>query len=132
MQNLSDQELRDLMLDVMRKAADMQEAAEAEFGRQGLSVEQAAECWWGVFGARFRAAGGLPPKGALVRTKFALAAEKAQEKAESDFRAYCFLNLGVQHGMDVKEIQQLSMRCWWDVFGMRAKALLKSVENELK
>lgn len=32
---------------------------------------------------------------------------------QSDFRAHCFLTLGVQHGMDVKEIQQLSMRCWW-------------------
>ncbi|MGG5812371.1 hypothetical protein [Falsiroseomonas sp. CW058] len=132
MQNLSDQELRDLMLEVMRKAADMQEAAEAEFCQKEPSVEQATECWWGVFGARFRAAGGLPPKGALERTTLALAAEEAQEKAESDFRAHCFLHLGVQHGMDIKEIQELSMRCWWTVFGKRAEALLKSVENERK
>lgn len=122
--NLSDKELENLTLEMMRGAVDIQEAAEAAFRRCGSSLEEATEAWWRVFGARFRAAGGLLLRRPLERTKLNLAAERAQEKAESDFRAHCFLIIGVKHGMRTEEIPHWATRSWWQVFEVRAKALL--------
>lgn len=126
MSDLSDEDLRNLMIETMRRAADIQEAAEAAFCKRGSSLENATESWWSVFGARFRAAAGLPPKQPLERTRLNQAAERAQDKAESDFRAHCILVMGITRGMRVEEIPRWAMRCWWDVFGMRAKALLSA------
>lgn len=124
MSGLSDKDLRNLMLETMHKAVEIQETAEAAFCRRGLSLEEATESWWHVFGGRFRAAAGVPPIRPLERSKLNLAAEHAQGKAESDFRAHCFLIMGVKHGIGIEEIAQQAMRSWWDVFGMRAKSLL--------
>ena len=121
--DLSDENLQELMLETMRRAANTQESAEVAFCKRGPSLEKTAESWWSVFGARFRAAAELPPKRPLEKTKLNLAAQRAQEKAESDFLGSCFLIMGVKHGMKVEEIPQWAMRCWWDVFGMRAKHL---------
>jgi hypothetical protein len=91
MGDLSDEDLRNLMLEIMHRATDIQEAAEAAFRKRGPSIEDATESWWRVFGARFRAAAGELPIRPLEETELNLAAERAQEKAESDFRAHCFL-----------------------------------------
>jgi restriction system protein len=124
MADLSDEELQSLMRETMLRAADIQEAAEVAFRKRSPSLEETTKSWWSVFGARFRATGGLTPKRPLEKTKLNLAAERAQENAESAFRGHCFLVLGVKHGMKVEDIPQWAMRCWWDVFGMRGKSLL--------
>lgn len=124
--SLSDKELEILMIEMMRGAADIQEAAEVAFRKRGPSPEEATESWWSVFGVRFHAAGKLPPKRLLERTRLNLAAERAQEKAEGDFRAHCFLVMGIKHGMKTEEIPQWATRTWWQVFGARAKALLSA------
>ena len=108
---MSDKELQNLMTDRMLKAEDIQEAAELKFRERGPSLEEATECWWAVFGARFQ-------EKPLPKTRLALEAAKAQEIAESEFRTYCFTILGVKHGMDPEDIFRLAGRSWWDVFGM--------------
>lgn len=124
--DLSDEDVHTLTLEVMCRAADIQEAVEAAFYRQGPSSEQAIESWWSVFGGRFRAAAGELPLRPIERTDINLAAERAQEKAESNFRTYCFLVMGVKHGIEVEEIPQMAMLLWWKVFGIRAESLLNT------
>jgi hypothetical protein len=53
-----------------------------------------------------------------------------QEDAESKFRAECLQLLSIKHGMGPDDALKWAARTWWNVFGLRAKALVDPVQEE--